>query len=270
MLGAAGYRSFLVGRLHFMGVDQFHGFDERYVGDITNQYWGMNRNEIKEFHSYFNSKHCQELVGCGNSPVIDYDQQVFQKACELLSEPHDQPLFMVIGFYQPHYPYLHKEVDGEWSSSITQADLNMPPFDDYASLIQPTTLKRAQAINIAYKKMIRTIDDYVGQLFDLFVKQSSKGLFVYTSDHGDQLGKRSIYGKRALYEDAIQIPMVFYGLQAPSIIEQPISMYQLHRLIEATANDRPFSFEAEPVIVQSMLEKEGKPFLAEAVLLDRY
>ena len=34
-----GYRSVLVGRMHFKGNDQYHGFTERYVGDITTQWW---------------------------------------------------------------------------------------------------------------------------------------------------------------------------------------------------------------------------------------
>ena len=32
-LGAAGYRPVQIGRMHFVGPDQLHGFAERYVGD---------------------------------------------------------------------------------------------------------------------------------------------------------------------------------------------------------------------------------------------
>ena len=39
-LGAAGYHTVLIGRMHFKGDEQKHGFDERLVGDITSQYWG--------------------------------------------------------------------------------------------------------------------------------------------------------------------------------------------------------------------------------------
>ena len=38
--GAAGYRPVQVGRMHFVGYDQLHGFAERYVGDHVSNYFG--------------------------------------------------------------------------------------------------------------------------------------------------------------------------------------------------------------------------------------
>ena len=39
-LGAAGYRPKLIGRMHFVGADQHHGFAERLGGDATPNYPG--------------------------------------------------------------------------------------------------------------------------------------------------------------------------------------------------------------------------------------
>ena len=39
-MGAAGYRPVQIGRLHFVGYDQLHGFAERYVGDHSPNYMG--------------------------------------------------------------------------------------------------------------------------------------------------------------------------------------------------------------------------------------
>ena len=42
-MGAAGYNPVQVGRMHFVGYDQLHGFAERYVGDhISNYFGGLN------------------------------------------------------------------------------------------------------------------------------------------------------------------------------------------------------------------------------------
>lgn len=263
-IGLAGYRTVLVGRMHFKGLDQFHGFDERYIGDITNQYWGMSREEIKEFHGSFNSKQCQELVGEGDSPILDFDAQVFETACELLAAPHEKPLFLVIGFYSPHYPYISKEAELEVASSLDEQQLSYPYDPAYQACVQQTTLQRAQAINQAYKKMVFTIDGYVGRLYDLF-QEHCDGLFVYTSDHGDQLGKRSIFGKRTLYEDSIRIPMVMSGLQLPST-KHSISLLQLHDILLSYAKEEPVALTEERIIVQSILPKQQELIWCEAVI----
>ena len=41
-MGAAGYRPVQIGRMHFVGPDQFHGYAERYVGDHSPNYLGGN------------------------------------------------------------------------------------------------------------------------------------------------------------------------------------------------------------------------------------
>ena len=42
-LGAAGYDPVQIGRMHFNGMDQLHGFSRRYVGDHSPNYPGSPR-----------------------------------------------------------------------------------------------------------------------------------------------------------------------------------------------------------------------------------
>ena len=262
-LGLEGYDTVLVGRMHFMGLDQFHGFDERYVGDITNQYWGMSRKELGDFHKGFSSKACQEIVGEGETAIVDYDYQVFQKAMEILNRPRKRPLFLLVGFYQPHYPYVSYTLNPGITSSVKEKDLCLPIHRIYCSCRQETTLSRVNEINIRYKNMVKTIDSYIGKLFDRFT-ESSDGLFIYTSDHGDQLGKRGIFGKRTLYEDSVRVPLVLHGctIEDPS---QPISLVDLHHLLTAFAKGSRRYRVQGPVICQSVLPVEGKNIWLEMV-----
>lgn len=263
-----GYETVLVGRMHFKGLDQFHGFDKRYIGDITSQYWGMSRDEISEFHKSFGSNHCQDIIGEGESPVIDYDRAVFNKACELLSQEREKPIFMVVGFYSPHYPYISESVDLQVSSSINENELQLPHYKEYSSCFQQTTLERAKAINKSYKKMIYGLDKYIGNLYKTY-RSKSDGLFVYTSDHGDQLGKRSIYGKRTLYEDSIRIPMVINGIDTLDT-KKEISLLGLRNVLISYAKDSNTFNNEKPVIVQSILNYEGRMIWCEAVIKDGY
>lgn len=264
----AGYETILVGRMHFMGMDQFHGFDRRLVGDITNRWWGMTREELGSFHRGFGSSGCQEMVGRGETAITDYDRTVFETAMRILEDPADRPRFVVVGFYQPHYPYVSLPEDISVTSSVGEAEVEMEPLAGYAACRRKTTVARARDINCAYKKMVHTIDRYVGQLYDLF-REKSDGLFVYTSDHGDQLGKRSIYGKRTLYEDSIRVPLVLNGVDLSST-DAPVDLLALHDLLLAYARGEECLVAERPVVVQSLLENEGLPFLAEAVLAGNY
>lgn len=267
-MALAGYETILVGRMHFMGMDQFHGFDRRLVGDITNRWWGMTREELGSFHRGFGSSGCQEMVGRGETAITDYDRTVFETAMRILEDPADRPRFVVVGFYQPHYPYVSLPEDISVTSSVGEAEVEMEPLAGYAACRRKTTVARARDINCAYKKMVHTIDRYVGQLYDLF-REKSDGLFVYTSDHGDQLGKRSIYGKRTLYEDSIRVPLVLNGVDLSST-DAPVDLLALHDLLLAYARGEECLVAERPVVVQSLLENEGLPFLAEAVLAGNY
>ncbi len=51
-MGAKGYHTVLIGRMHFKGDDQHHGFDERIGLDITSQYWGSVEGKAEEYGAY--------------------------------------------------------------------------------------------------------------------------------------------------------------------------------------------------------------------------
>ena len=52
-LAAAGYETVLSGRMHFNGPDQRHGFEKRFVGDITTAALGVTFS--KERYGYFDN-----------------------------------------------------------------------------------------------------------------------------------------------------------------------------------------------------------------------
>ena len=107
-IGRIGYKTVLIGRMHFKGADQKHGFDMRLAGDITSQYWGTGGKSRSDFGAYAgttNRRHCLEAVGGGYSPVMAYDAHVFETAMEYLKHcPRDgRGIFLVVGFYSPHF-----------------------------------------------------------------------------------------------------------------------------------------------------------------------
>ena len=96
--------------MHFVGWDQRHGYEKRLVGDITPCFIGGD-NEREIYGDYMRSSG-QNLVsirksGAGHSAVLDYDESVTNAAIDEIKTRKDpRPLFMTIGFYGPHCPYI--------------------------------------------------------------------------------------------------------------------------------------------------------------------
>ncbi len=266
-----GYKTILIGRMHFKGHDQFHGFDERYVGDITTQFWGQKRSDLNEFHPGFKAKTCQEVYGTGYSPVLDFDRQVYEKSIEIINRKDDQPRFIVIGFYAPHFPYI-SEKPSKFKSEITEDDLLRESNVYYSDMVQETTLERVRAMDELYMEMIYEIDEYIGNIHQSVRDVSQESVFIYTSDHGDQLGRRGLFGKKVMYQDSIKIPMLIEGLFKIGTEVSNVSLIDLHHWLVQYANDnKQLEFKQDNnTIVQQVIEHQHNPVWTEAVINEKY
>lgn len=283
-MGACGYRTVLAGRMHFKGDDQNHGFDERLAGEITSQYWGTGGKQRTDFGDYAgttNRKHCLEAVGGGDSPVMAYDRQVFQAAMDLLKEDHEQPLFLVVGFYGPHFPFVCEPSLYEYYKGILgKEELDtLDSEEEYREYRQTFSPEKARNCKAAYYGLVEMLDHYVGALYDRFREKNRDSLFFYLSDHGEQLGKHGIFGKQTLYQDSIRVPLLIAGTEvttgvrreqvslldvSKTILEQAGAVSQWHdgTAISLCEEER----HRPPVVIQQMLTVKGESVLAEAVV----
>ena len=287
--GIAGYHTVLIGRMHFKGDEQKHGFDERLAGDITSQYWGTGgkaRTDFGVFAGTTNRKNCLKVVGGGCSPVMAYDEAVFQSAMDYLEKPHEEPPFLVVGFYAPHFPFVTQEEKYQKylarfrADSLPQCQAD-PVYQDY---LQECTPERAIKCKAAYCGEVEILDSYIGQLYDRFRSTGRDPLFLYTSDHGEQLGKRAIFGKSTLYEEAIHVPLVMAGsgIQPGSRYHGCMSLLDLTKTLlhqagiaapwhHGTVIDWNATPEAgAPIKIEQLLEYGDQLIMAEAVLWDHY
>lgn len=236
-LANAGYETVLCGRMHFLGKDQRHGFTKRIMGDITVTYWGgkaaMNQ-ELQGFAGTLGEAGCLRLAGAGNSPVLAYDAAVVEKAIEYLRQPHEKPQCLVVGTYAPHFPYVAPQ---EWYEHYLKKT-DLPHHSHKNEERHPATAHKEQwcateknaRVRAAYFGMISHMDEQIGRVQrewnDFLAREKRHGVFCYLSDHGDQLGERGLYGKKALYEGAVRVPMIFSGdkIVAGRQIDTPVSL----------------------------------------------
>lgn len=226
---AAGYETVLIGRMHFVGKDQRHGFTKRLAQDMTPVTWNRPVEALKkergEFDGTYDARGCVRVIGGGESPVIHYDEMVVKTALEYLSQKHEKPQLIVVGTYAPHFPYVApEELYKKYRKTASLPAL----FHQTPDYMNPILVNRknvvdeetALAANAAYLGLITHTDEKVGQIFrafKAFVKQrNSKSLFCYLSDHGDQVGERDIFGKCTFFEKSVKIPMIFQGDKIPA------------------------------------------------------
>jgi arylsulfatase A-like enzyme len=80
----------------------------------------------------------------------------------------------------------------------------------------------------AYYGMVFFLDDNVGRILRALDASGLREdtLVVYTSDHGDNLGTRTFWGKSNMYEEAVGVPMIMHGPGLPvrRRVKTPVSL----------------------------------------------
>jgi len=238
-LAAEGYETVLCGRMHFLGPDQFHGFTKRLVGDFTPCFHGRYGECRADLGPYVGTPafHFYRHYGGGTSPVLEYDRAVVDAAIDYLSQPHDKPIFMMVGTYGPHHTFVAPTDLYEKYKKI------LPPPDSDAKdvfEVHPAVewIKRdfdaemRHCLRAAYYGLVEHIDIQVGRVYDAwkeYLKRNKhKGTFAYVSDHGEQAGEKDLWGKMSFYETSSKIPMIFegYGFEDKNI-SMPCSIMDL-------------------------------------------
>lgn len=236
---AAGYRTILCGKMHFVGPDQLHGFDERWTQDIypaTFNWTKSNRNEVAINHGQ-----CIDRVfeaGPGWSRDMDYDEEVVFRAEDglrrMARDEGRKPFLLCVSLTGPHYPF--KAPQKYWDL-YSDDDIDLPEIpDDYAERehelvkwlrrhgkferLVPDDVCRAARHSIMSR--VTMVDDYLGRILALLREEGldENTIIVYTSDHGDMMGEHGLWYKNAAYEWSSRVPWIFSG---PGIPKQRIS-----------------------------------------------
>ena len=244
----AGYETVLIGRMHFIGKDQRHGFTKRLADDMTPVSWkkpfGKIISERGKTVTAFSSGGATKLVGAGASIVSEYDRYVLDTALDYIAQEHDKPQFIVVGTFGPHCPYIADETMFEKYMEC----VNEPEFFDENTISDfvkknPVLAKKmkdekltsniAKGCLAAYLAQIERMDQQIGELRMAWnqykQKTNRETIFGYVSDHGDTLGERRMYGKQTYFDKSVRIPMLFEGadIQKNIQITTPVSLLDI-------------------------------------------
>lgn len=157
------------------------------------------------------------------------DGMIATEAIRLMQNHKDTPLFLAVGFFRPHTPYVAPKKyfdmypvedlrlpyapEGDRNDIPTAAFAHNCPIPNY-NLPKPTLLKAMQA----YYACVSFIDAQVGRLLNALEEsgQADNTIVVFWSDHGYHLGEHNgLWQKRTLFEQCARSPLI---IRAPGAI----------------------------------------------------
>ena len=231
-LALTGYRTCLSGKMHFVGPDQLHGFDERLTTDIhpADFAWTPNWDEphTRIGKWYHNMDSLSEAGQALATYQIDYDEEVgfaaVRRLYDLARDADERPWFLVASFIHPHDPYVARP---EWWDLYDHDDIDLPdPFSD--DELDPHTRRIRRGIEAdtvgysadqcrnarhGYYANTSYFDSWVGRLVGVLGETGriDDTVIIATSDHGDMLGDRGTFFKMSFFERSARVPLIMAG-----------------------------------------------------------
>ena len=238
-----GHQVVSVGKLHFRSTDDDYGFTESIVPmnvfERTGDLYGLLRGD--DMPARADGKKLAGLAGPGESEYTWYDREIASRAQIWLREQapkhKNKPWVMFVSFVAPHFPltapphWYYKYPLDKIPMPKLYRDKNVHPYvrdqDDNTGydkyFADEAAVKRARA---GYFGLISSLDENIGNLLNTLKDcgLESETRILYTSDHGDNMGARGLWGKQVLYEEAAKVPMILAGPEVPAgVRREPVS-----------------------------------------------
>ena len=248
-LRRAGYHTCLSGKMHFVGPDQLHGFEERLTTDIYPADFGWTPDYRKPGERidwwYHNMG---SVTGAGVAEItnqLEYDDdvafQATQKVYEYARGKDARPWCLTVSFTHPHDPYVarkkHWDLYEDCAHLLPQVgDLGYDNQDPHSQRIFDANDWRSfdltddniQRSRRAYFANISYLDDKIGEVLEALESTRQEAVILFVSDHGDMLGERGLWFKMSFYEGSARVPLMLCAPDiAPRTVTEPMSTIDL-------------------------------------------
>ncbi|WP_343080257.1 choline-sulfatase [Ostreiculturibacter nitratireducens] len=228
-LRRAGWQTCLSGKMHFVGPDQMHGFEERLTTDIYPADFGWTpdyRKPGERIDWWYHN--LGSVTGAGVAEItnqLEYDDEVAHNAVakiyDLSRGQDDRPWCLTVSFTHPHDPYVarrkywdlyedceHLMPEGEaipYDEQDPHSKRLMDSCDWRAFDITDEQVARARR---GYFANISYVDDKIGEILAALEASRQEAVIIFLSDHGDMLGERGLWFKMNFFEGSARVPLM--------------------------------------------------------------
>jgi len=251
-LRLGGYRTILSGKMHFVGPDQLHGYEERLTTDIypADFSWTPDWTRFEVRPTWYHSMDSVLTAGPTiRSNQLDFDEEVVfttrRKLFDLArkADGDERPFFLTASLTHPHDPYAipQRYWDLYRDDEIAMPRIAIPlEAQDPHSLrlrhvcgndLDPVTDAQIRAARRAYYGAISFVDEQVGLLLAALAQSglADNTIIVFCTDHGEMLGERGLWYKMNFFEGAARIPLIISapGRIASRTVDASVSLVDL-------------------------------------------
>lgn len=268
-LQRAGVRSESIGKLHYRRAEDPTGFDRQiepmHLHGGIGQVWGSVRDPLPAGRTappMLAERHA------GESAYNRYDRRIADAAIDWLRDAGrgESPWCLFVGFVAPHFPLIvpqryldlhpRDRVPLPWRPAIRHPWIEA--MDGYMQVERGWTDEDRQNAVQLYLGLCSYLDEQVGRVLAAVESLSlgDRTLVAYTSDHGDNVGARGLWGKSNLYEESTRVPLVLAGpgIARGATVDTPVSLIDLHPTILEW-----FGLPADPTLPGSSLLSAPDP-----------
>lgn len=257
-----GYETNIIGKMHFVGHDQWHGFDHRIAleTDYSKGYdpsyyhlaydWKQPSGGNPAGDGWMAPNYVKMKEWDNFTHHYERDEKIHQAALTHLSEknPSSDPFFSCVSYHAPHNPFWIPE---KYRAPFRDRELPLPSIPDgvdtchgpmdqwlndfhYLDEISDRlmTKENLRWLYETFYGIVYDLDRKIGELLNLLKKNglSENTAIVFASDHGDMMGHRGMVQKRYFYERSVRVPLIcsFPGRWAQGArIATPVSLIDL-------------------------------------------
>ncbi|TBL78990.1 sulfatase-like hydrolase/transferase [Paenibacillus thalictri] len=234
-----------IGKLDLHPDGQYDGLDASRAGHRSRIDLGAFFRETGEPKPLVEERYRRIGIRDGQSNdgrVLDETVQWLKQRAANQQQDAEQPWFLYVGFSHPHFPFYVKQEYWEYYEKLVQdvpeflnrpfTELNEPlqAMRHYfrSDVVDEETIRR---MHIGYYALVNELDDNIGTIIRTLQEEGlyDDTLIIYTSDHGEQLGRHGLWFKCSMYEETSNVPLIVKGPRVAhsGIIEQPVSLVDI-------------------------------------------
>ncbi|MBF9036184.1 sulfatase-like hydrolase/transferase [Rhodobacterales bacterium HKCCE2091] len=222
-----GTRVESIGKLHYRDAADPAGFDVEHIPmqvvNGTGMVWGSIRREDERVRK--DGRMLGPYIGAGESPYTRYDDSVAKTTEAWLEDAarRDEPWCLYVGFVAPHFPLIVPQEYLDLYPPERLPPIKLHPRDGYVhhpwvgkqsfALAGDEAMKdedERQLARSCYYALCTWLDHNVGRVLAALESQglADATTVIYTSDHGDNIGARGLWGKSNMYQESVAVPMI--------------------------------------------------------------
>lgn len=235
-----GIRVESIGKLHYRAEEDPAGFDKEHIPMMVVDGVGMVWASIRKEHERITTPGKKQrmlgsYIGPGSSKYTEYDSAVTERAVQWLKEnavsdnpntSSNAPWCLYVGLVAPHFPLVVPQEFYDLYPLDSLPEVKLHPREGY---VRHPWIEKQNALNDSESKFVNAeerlsamaayyglcswMDHNVGQIINALeeVGALDNTRIIYTSDHGDNIGARGLWGKSNMYQEAVKVPLIDAG-----------------------------------------------------------